>query len=179
LRKAVAYLVILFLSSGAFAQKTGLIEEVIAVVGDNIVLKSDLDKEFIQMQLQLPQYEGDLRCDLFNQLITQKLLLYKAELDSAIIDDARLEYEIDRRIEFYAQQAGGIDRLEDYLGIPVLQYKNEMREKVRNQMLIQEAQASMLRDLKVSPTEVRKFYNDIPKDSIPYFNAQVEVGRYW
>ncbi len=177
MRKAVAYLVILFLSSGAFAQKTGLIEEVIAVVGDNIVLKSDLDKEFIQMQLQLPQYEGDLRCDLFNQLITQKLLLYKAELDSAIIDDARLEYEIDRRIEFYAQQAGGIDRLEDYLGIPVLQYKNEMREKVRNQMLIQEAQASMLRDLKVSPTEVRKFYNDIPKDSIPYFNAQVEVGQ--
>jgi len=165
------------MSSGVFAQKTGLIEEVIAVVGDNIVLKSDLDKEFIQMQLQLPQYEGDLRCDLFNQLITQKLLLHKAELDSLIIDDARLEYEIDRRIDFYAQQAGGVDRLEDYLGIPVLQYKNEMREKVRNQMLIQEAQASMLRDMKVSPTEVRKFYNDIPEDSIPYFNAQVEVGQ--
>lgn len=178
MRRAIVYITFaLFAVTAAKAQKTGLVEEVIAVVGDNIVLKSDLDKEFIQMKLQLPQYEGDLKCDLLNQLVTQKLLLHKAELDSVVIDDARLEYEIDRRIEFYSQQAGGIDRLEDYLGISVLQYKNEMREKVRNQMLIQESQASMLRDLKVSPTEVRKYFNNIPKDSIPYFNAQVEVGQ--
>ena len=159
------------------AQKKGIVEEVIAVVGDHIVLKSDLDKEFVQLSVQMPEYKGDLRCDLYNQLITQKLLLHKAELDSLVIDDARLEYEISRRIEFYSQQAGGVDRLEDYLGVSVLQYKDEMRDKVRNQMRIQEAQGSMMRDVAISPTEVRKFYNQIPADSIPYFNAQVELGQ--
>ncbi|MCB9245081.1 MAG: peptidylprolyl isomerase [Flavobacteriales bacterium] len=159
------------------AQPSAVIEEVIAVVGDHIVLKSDLEKEYFQMSLQYPDYQGDLKCDLFQQLLTQKLLLHKAELDSIVIADERLEYEITRRIEFYASQVGGVDRLEDYLGVSVIEYKDQMRQKVKNQMLVQEAQASLLRDLKVSPTEVRKFYNEIPADSIPYFNAQVEVGQ--
>jgi len=177
--KRLTFSLIILLSSVfiSSAQKTGIVEEVIAVVGDNIVLKSDLDKEFVQLSIQMPEYEGDLRCDLFGQLITQKLLLHKAELDSLVIDDARLEYEITRRIDFYAQQAGGVDRLEDYLGVSILQYKDEMRSKVRDQMLVQEAQGTMMRDVTISPTEVRKFFNEIPKDSIPYFNAQVELGQ--
>jgi peptidyl-prolyl cis-trans isomerase SurA len=159
------------------AQPLGVVEEVIAVVGENILLKSDIDKEYFQLSAQYPDYEGDLKCELFDQLITQKLLLYKADLDSIVIADERLEYEINRRLEFYASQAGSIERLEEYLGIPILQYKQEMSEKVKHQMLVQEAQASLLNDVKISPTEVRKFYNEIPEDSMPQFNAEVEVGQ--
>jgi peptidyl-prolyl cis-trans isomerase SurA len=168
----------------AFANNTqaqdnsvGILDEVIAIVGDNIILKSDLDKEYFQLRLQYPEYDGNLKCTLFDQLLTQKLLLHKADLDSIVIEDERLEYEINRRIEYYASQAGSVERLEKYLGIPIIQYKDEMRKKVRQQMLIQEAQASMLNNVKVSPTEVRTFYEEIPLDSMPDFNAEVEVAQ--
>lgn len=161
----------------AGAQQMSVLDEVIAIVGESVILKSDLDKEYYQLLSQYPNYDGNLRCELFDQLLSQKLLLYKADLDSVVIADERLEYEINRRIEYFADQAGGIDKLERYLGVPILQYKEEMRKKVKEQMMIQEAQSGLLGDLKVSPTEVRQFFDEIPKDSIPTFNAEVEVAQ--
>ncbi len=161
----------------ASAQKLGVLDEIIAIVGESVILKSDLDKEYYQLVVQYPEYDGNLKCELFDQLLAQKLLLYQADLDSIVIADERLDYEINRRIEYYAQQAGGVEKLEKYLGIPIIQYKDEMRKKVKEQMLIQEAQSGLLGDLKVSPTEVRKFFQEIPTDSIPLFSAEVEAAQ--
>jgi peptidyl-prolyl cis-trans isomerase SurA len=176
-RYFTALLFLAFCFAGTKAQKIGVLDEIIAVVGESVILKSDLDKEFYQLLAQYPEYDGNLKCELFDQLLAQKLLLYKADLDSIVVGEDRLEYEINRRIEYYASQAGGIDKLEKYLGIPIIQYKSEMRKKVKEQMLITEAQNSLLGDLKVSPTEVRKFYDEIPDDSIPVFSAEVEVSQ--
>lgn len=159
------------------AQNIGILDEIIAIVGESVILKSDLDKEYYQLLSQYPTYDGNLKCELFDQLLSQKLLLYKADLDSIVVADERLDYEINRRIEYYASQAGGIDKLERYLGIPVIQYKEEMRKKVKEQMLTQEAQNSLIGDLKVSPTEVRRFFEEIPKDSLPLFSAEIEVAQ--
>ncbi|MBI1306559.1 MAG: peptidylprolyl isomerase [Bacteroidetes bacterium] len=154
-----------------------ILDEVIAQVGESIILKSDLDKEVYQTESQYPDYKGDIRCEVFDQLLSQKLLLYKADLDSIVVAEDRVEYEINRRIEYFSSKAGGVDKLEQYLGLPILQYKEEMRKKVKEQMLTQEAQNSLIGDLKVSPTEVRKFFEEIPKDSIPLFSAEVEVAQ--
>ena len=172
------FISLLILSASAFAQTTklGILDEVIDVVGESVILKSDLDKEYYQLITQMPEYNGNLKCELFDQLLSQKLLLHKADLDSIVVADERLEYEINRRIEYYAAQAGGLDKLERYLGISIIQYKDEMRKKVRDQMMIQEAQNALIGDLKVSPTEVRRFFDEIPKDSIPVFSAEVEVA---
>ncbi|MFT5512078.1 MAG: peptidyl-prolyl cis-trans isomerase SurA [Bacteroidia bacterium] len=161
----------------ANAQKVGILDEVIAVVGENIVLKSDLDRTYYQMSLQYPEYNGDLKCELFDQILTQKLLLYKADLDSLVVAEERVNYEIDRRMDYYANQAGGLQNLEKYLGMSLIEYKSQMRRKMTDEMQIQEAQNSVIADLKVSPTEVRKFYDDIPKDSLPDFASEVEVAQ--
>lgn len=163
--------------SSVSAQTNQVLEEVIATVGDNIVLMSELDREVAQMKQQYPSYEGDLHCDIFNQLVLQKMLLLKADLDSIVIADDRLDYEITRRLEFYAQQAGSVERLEQYLGMSILEYKDKMKDKVRDQMLAEQAREALLADVKVSPTEVKKFYDDIPADSIPTFSSEVEVAQ--
>ncbi|MFT5723797.1 MAG: peptidyl-prolyl cis-trans isomerase SurA [Bacteroidia bacterium] len=164
-------------SSNAKGQKVGILDEVIAVVGENIVLKSDLDRTYYQMSLQYPTYDGDLKCELFDQILTQKLLLYKADVDSLVVPEERVNYEIDRRMDYYANQAGGMQNLEKYLGMSLIEYKAQMRKKMTEEMQIQEAQNAVIDDLKVSPTEVRKFYDDIPKDSLPDFASEVEVAQ--
>ncbi len=160
-----------------FAQKLGVLDEVIAVVGENIVLKSELDKTYYQMSLQYPEYDGDLKCELFDQILTQKLLLHKAELDSLVVQEERVNYEIDRRMDYYSSQAGGMQNLEKYLGVSLIEYKAQMRKKMTDELQIQEAQNAIIADLKVSPTEVRKFYLDIPTDSLPDFASEVEVAQ--
>lgn len=174
------FLLIAFVSGlalNADAQKVGVLDEVIAVVGENIVLKSDLDRTYYQMSLQYPTYNGDLKCELFDQILTQKLLLYKADFDSLVVPEERVNYEIDRRMDYYANQAGGMENLEKYLGMSLIEYKTQMRRKMTDEMQIQEAQNAVIADLKVSPTEVRKFFEEIPSDSLPDFASEVEVAQ--
>ena len=80
-------------------------------------------------------------------------------------------------MDYYANQAGGLQNLEKYLGMSLVEYKAQMRRKMTEEMQIQEAQNSIISDLKVSPTEVRKFYEDIPEDSLPDFASEVEVAQ--
>ncbi|MBO6517353.1 MAG: peptidylprolyl isomerase [Bacteroidia bacterium] len=175
--RSIAICLLVGVFAKADAQQVGILDEVIAVVGEKIVLKSDLDQTYYQMKLQYPTYDGDLKCELFDQILTQKLLLYKAEVDSLTVGEERVNYEIDRRIEYYALQAGGQSELEKYLGMPLLEYKAQMRIKMKEEMEIQEAQNSIISELKVSPTEVRRFYEDIPSDSLPEFASEVEVAQ--
>jgi len=123
--KKIFYIIVTLLigiAGSSQAQEVGVLDEVIAVVGENIVLKSDLDRSYYQMRLQYPSYDGDLKCELLDQILTQKLLLYKADVDSLVVPEEQVEYEIDRRIQYYAAQAGGEKSLEKYLGMSLVEY---------------------------------------------------------
>lgn len=173
----ILFALMVVFTSNVKAQQVGILDEVIAVVGEKVVLKSDLDKTYYQMQLQYPTYDGNLKCELFDQILTQKLLLNKADLDSLVVQEERVDYEINRRLEYYAAQAGGDKNLEKYLGMSLIEYKAQMKTKMTEELQIQEAQNAVIADLKVSPTEVRKFYQDIPQDSLPDFDSEVEVAQ--
>jgi len=174
----IATTLMLFLAAGAFAQNGTVLDKIIAVVGDDIILKSDVDKEIEQYKLQMQtEFDGDLGCEIFRQLVLQKMLLQKAAIDSIHVGEERVDYEIDRRIDYFAAQAGGLKELEKYLQMPLLQYKAMMRQQIRDQMLTQQARESLIAGLKVSPTEVREFFNEIPKDSIPDINSEVEIAQ--
>lgn len=174
--KTLFILIFTIVPSVLFAQQKIILEEVVAVVGDYPLFTSELEAEYFQMKMQYQDYEGDIRCHVLDQLLTQKLLLQKADIDSIVVDENRVESEIERRLRFYAQQIGGEDALEKYLGKTILQYKDEIRDRIRQQMLVEDTRNQLLSDVKVSPTEVRKFFNEIPKDSLPLFDAEVEVG---
>ena len=172
-------LILIGLVSGQFAlAQTGqVIEEVVAIVGENIILKSDLETEYLQAKSETGMFVGDLKCAVLNQLIIQKLYLHKGARDSVYADDSRVDAEVDRRIQYYASQVGGEANLEKYLGKPISEYRETIRSRVADQMVIQQVQQSLISDVKATPTDVRKYFNSIPKDSIPKMEEEVELAH--
>ena len=173
----LSLLIISFSNYTAIAQPKQVIEEVVAVIGDNIILKSEWEAEYLQVKDQYTNFKGDLKCEILNQLILQKLMLHKAELDSVVISDEQVEYEMDRKIRYFVSQIGDERRLEEYLGKTILQYKNEMKPRIMQQMQVQEVQKKLMEAVKVTPTEVKKYFDEIPTDSLPLFGAEVELGQ--
>lgn len=174
--KATLTAILLLSASIANAQTTKILDEVVAVIGENIILKSQLEAEYAQAQKEMSFYDGDLKCELLNQLIIQKLYLHKGKLDSTYADETRVNAEVDRRIQYYASQIGGEAKLEQYLGKTVDEYKAQMKPKVEEQMITQQVQQGLISNVKASPTDVRLFFRDIPKDSLPRYAKEVEFA---
>lgn len=176
MRKFITVILVIW-SIASFAQRGKVLEEVVAVVGENIILKTDLETEYLQAKESMDFYDGDLKCEVLNQLIIQKLYLHKGKLDSVDVSPERIEAEVDRRVKFYASQIGGERQLERYLGKSIEEYKELMRPKIKEQMITQEVQQGLMSGVKVSPTEVRRFFEKMPEDSIPILETEVEVAQ--
>jgi peptidyl-prolyl cis-trans isomerase SurA len=176
--KKLILIAFLLVGINSFAQNTGkVLDEIVAVIGDNIIMRSELEVEYLQAKSEMDFYDGDLKCEILNQLIIQKLYLHKGELDSTYAAADRVNAEVERRIKHYASQIGGEEKLEKYLGKSIAEYKELMKPKIEEQMIVQQVQQNLVADVKVSPTEVRQYFNDIPKDSLPKFEQEVELAQ--
>lgn len=167
------------MATGAFAQPQ-TIDEVVAVVGDNFVLRSDIEKEFETLREQMgKEYVHDsMRIDILDQLIAKKLMLYQAQLDSVIIPDERVEAEMDQKLNYILAHFGGDEKkLEDYLQTSIPEFKSKTKPKLREQMLIEQMESQIINEVKVTPAEVRKYFNSIPKDSLPPIPSEVEIAQ--
>ena len=151
---------------------------ILAVVGEKIIMFSDFETEKVQLARgqALPDSQR-VFCFLLDQLIMRKLMLSQAEIDSLPLDEDRVEAEIDNRIRSFQRQAGSIEELERYLGKPIREFKDEIRPKMREQLLAQQMQAKITGDIRISPKEVQEFYDRIPEDSLPVVPTQVEVAQ--
>ncbi|MCU0444910.1 MAG: peptidylprolyl isomerase [Microscillaceae bacterium] len=165
----------------AQAQNPEVADKIIATVDNYIVLKSDLEAQFAQMLMESKgkiQDNLEERCKLLEQLIIQKMMLAKAEIDSVIVEEKQVQSQLDRRMEYMLGQIGGDEaKFMEYYGKTVNDMKEELRELIREQMTTQKMQEKITEDIKITPKEVRKFFNSIPSDSIPFFSAEVEVAH--
>ncbi|RYE18816.1 MAG: peptidylprolyl isomerase, partial [Sphingobacteriaceae bacterium] len=118
-----------------------------------------------------------VKCQVLQTLLTQKLLAQQAVIDSVIVKDDDVDSEIDRRMRSYIQRAGGQDKLEAFLGKSVIQYKDEMRPDLREQMTAQRMQQKITEKISVTPQDVKNYFNAIPKDSLPSINKEVEIAQ--
>jgi peptidyl-prolyl cis-trans isomerase SurA len=118
LKKTLSIL-FLFLGVNCYAQNQPVIDEIVAVVGEHVILRSDLEAEYTQVKQDMSFYPGDLKCEILNQLIIQKLYLHKGERDSIYSSPEMVESELDRRVKYYASQIGGEARLAQYLGMTI------------------------------------------------------------
>lgn len=173
------YLFIILISFPLFAQdnESKLLDKVIAVVGDKIILYSDVEIQYQQYLTQGNTEEEEIKCKILEQLLLQKLLLEQALEDSIEVSEDEIEGEIDRRIRYFTSLIGSEDKLEEYYGKTLIEIKDEFREDIREQLLSNRMKSSITASVKITPTEVKKFFNDIPTDSLPYFNAEMEVGQ--
>lgn len=165
---------LLFCSVPAFSQQ--LIDQIMATVGGQIVLKSDIEKQYVQLLAQGGE-TPDSKCAIFDQLILQKLLLNQAQLDSVNVSDAQVEGELDRRMRFYINQIGSEEQLEAYFKTSIRQLKNELRDVIKDQLLVQTMQSKITKDVTVTPNEVRTYFESIPSDSLPYIDAEMEIAQ--
>ncbi len=171
--KRSIFLLALVISLGVKAQ--GVIDEVIWVVGDEAILRSEVEDERLRAQYEGQPIPGDPYCVIPEQMAIQKLFLHQAELDSVEANESSVSHQVDMRLNYYINQIGSKEKMEEYFRKPTSEIREEMMTMVRNQMIIQQMQQKLTANIKPTPAEIRRFYNELPPDSIPMMPAQVEV----
>jgi peptidyl-prolyl cis-trans isomerase SurA len=158
-----------------------MVDKIVAKVDNYVVLKSELEVAYIQfLQSQEAKFAPDkskIKCTILESLVINKLLLAKAELDSVTVDKQAVESQLDRRMQYFISQFGSEKKLEEYYKKSVDDLKADLRRQVRDQMITEKMQGQITSGLKVTPGEVEKFYKAIPRDSLPFFSTEVEVGQ--
>jgi peptidyl-prolyl cis-trans isomerase SurA len=176
LLKAFILPALLISSFTAGAQQ--MADKIIGVVGKNrIILKSDLETQAAQAAEQDPNFAGDARCNILQQMILQKMLIEQAERDSVIVSPEEIDANLENRIRYYISLYGSKEKLEEVSGKTVFQLKDEYRDFIKDGMLAERVQGQILQNVKITPAEVQAFYAKIPADSLPFFPAMVEMGQ--
>lgn len=174
----VALCICTIITANVFAQDKKIIDQVVAIVGNKIVLESDIEVQYLQGKAQNITDDGSLRCQIMEQMLFEKLLNTRAEIDSIAVSEDEVNGEIDGRVNYFLGLFGGdVQKMEEYYGKSLVEIKEQFRDDVRSQLLIRRMQAKVLGTQKASPMEVRAYFNKIPKDSLPYLNAQIELGE--
>ncbi|MCC6541167.1 MAG: peptidylprolyl isomerase [Flavobacteriales bacterium] len=160
------------------AQPQGtLIDRIIAVVGREAILYSELTVRTEQARQGGAALGPAAVCGEFEDLLYEKLLLEQAAIDSVVVDAGQVDAELDRRIRYFSAQLGGDQKLEKFYGKSITEIRAEFREQVEDQLLVQNMQQRITADVRVTPRDVQRFYNSIPADSVPLINAEVEYAQ--
>lgn len=174
-RKFISGIAAILFSVLAVSGQESVIDEIVWVVGDEAILRSDVEEQRMRFQYEGTKVEGDPYCFIPEQLALQKLFLDQAKIDSVYADEASVSSQVDMRINYLISQVGSKEKLEEYFGKPLHALKEELREMVKNQQIVQQMQKKIVGDVKCTPAEIRRFVSKIPQDSIPTIPTQVEV----
>ncbi|MBP5346020.1 MAG: peptidylprolyl isomerase [Bacteroidales bacterium] len=176
MKKYLFTLTALLASGLTLAQEVdNVIDEVIWVVGDEAILRSEVEQERKRMLYQGEKIEGDPYGIIPEQMAIQKLFINQAILDSIEVNDEQVNQQVDAQVNYMIQQIGSKEKLEEYFEKPLSEIRAEYRTTIKNQSIVQQERAHLTEDVSVTPSEVRMFYEQLPKDSIPFIATQVEV----
>ncbi|WP_321425611.1 peptidylprolyl isomerase [uncultured Bacteroides sp.] len=158
----------------AFAQEN-VIDEVVWIVGDEAILKSDVEEERLNAQYNGTKFDGDPYCVIPEQIAIQKLYLHQAAIDSVEVTDNEVLQRVEWQINNIIRQIGSKEKMEEYFNKTYTQIRETMRESTRDGLVVQKMQQKLVGDIKITPAEVRRYFDKLPKDSVPYVPTQVEV----
>ncbi len=168
----------LFGSASLTAQSSLIIEKVVAKVGTENIFYSEIQELFQYAKSQDPTYESTLQCNIMEQLISKKLLVDQAKLDSIVVSDAEIQTEVDRRLAYILQQMGGDEeRFYQFYGQTSKEKGEAMRGPMEEDLIQQRIQRQLIRDIAITPSEVVTFFDNIPVDSLPFLPAEVELAE--
>lgn len=155
--------------------ESAVVDEVIWVVGDEPILKSDVETMRLQGQMEGMQWKGDPDCAIPEQMAVQKLFLHQAEIDSIEVSESEVTTSIDQQINYWISMAGSKEKLEEYRNQTVAQMRQQMRDEFKNQQRIEKMRKELVKDVATTPSEVRKYFDKLPVDSLPFVPVEVEV----
>ena len=152
-------------------------EGIMAVVADKIILKSEIEAEYSNWLGQDNLPDPRMKCVILEQLINNKLLLRQAEVDSIVVSDEEVADQLERRVRYFSSMVGGREKLEEFYGKTLAEIREEFRPQIKEQILVQRMQDKLSGDVSISPQEVRQYFESVPRDSIPYLDAELEIGQ--
>ena len=173
--KFVVLFALLMLTGSVMYGQDNVIDEVVWVVGDEAILKSDVEEARMNAQYEGRKFEGDPYCVIPEELAIQKLYLHQAVLDSIEVSESEVLQRVEMMTNQYIQMIGSKEKMEEYFNKTATQIREAMRENVKNGLTVQKMQQKLIGDIKVTPAEVRRYFKDLPQDSVPYIPTQVEV----
>lgn len=166
------------LATSSIAQNKKLVDGVAAIVGDEIVLLSDIQIQYQQLSRQNFAKTREIdECLVFNELLYEKLLIHQASIDSVEVDEQTVDLQLDGRLRMLEEQMGGKRNVESFYEKTYPEIKEEMRPLMRNQLTAQRMQGNIVGEVDVTPGEVMEFFNSIPTDSLPLINTEVEIAQ--
>ena len=172
-------IIIIFFFNISFQLSFGqeIIDQVIAIVGEKPILYSEIQGQKLQIIQQGVEIEENIDCYLMDEFMIQKLLIHQAEIDSIEVTEDMVKVELNQRIQYFSAQVGGTEALEEFYGKSIEEIKEEFFEQIEDKMKAQKMQQEITGSVVASPSEVQKFFNNIPVDSIPYINSKVKISQ--
>ena len=155
--------------------QNNIAEEVAWIVGDEAIFKSDIEEQYLQLQYERTPIEGNPYCVIPEQIAIEKLFLHQAKIDTIEVANSTVQQSVGARINYFIANLGSKEKVEEYFRKPLPEIREQLMNTVRDQYTIQQVQSNLTKDVKATPADVRKFYNSIPKDSLPLIQKQVEV----
>jgi peptidyl-prolyl cis-trans isomerase SurA len=179
MKSTSVFLFLIFICINSFAQSGEVIlDKVIAKVDNQILLKSEYDVMYLQsLQSNNKLDTKSTPCKVLEELLTNKLLLAKAEIDSVYVEDKQVDVALEQRMSYFITQIGSKEKLEAYYNKSVNQLKSELRKQVKEQLIVQKMQSTITDKIKITPGEVKKFFSEIPADSLPLFSKEYEISH--
>lgn len=167
------------LAAGAFVAtaqpEKNVVDEVAWIVGDEAIFRSDIEELYQQLRSEGEVISGDPYCVLPERLAVEKLYLHQAKLDTVEPPEGQVQMQVDKRINFFVANLGSKEKVEEYFHKSMPQLRNQLLEMMRNNYIVEQVQSSLTKDVKATPNEVRKYFDALPADSVPYIPMQVEV----
>jgi peptidyl-prolyl cis-trans isomerase SurA len=170
-------LIAIFLISISTIKAQNVIDQIVAVVGGDKILLSDIEQEALRMKMQGAMSDENSRCRILEEMLIHKMLLHHSKIDSITVSDFMVEGEIDRRLKYFTNQVGSEAALEKYFNKNIFQIKDDLRELVRETQLTQQMRSKIVDKVNVTPDDVKRFFKEIPKDSLPLIPEQYEYRQ--
>lgn len=157
------------------APESSIIDEVVWVVGDEAILKSDIEAMRLQAEVEGIKFKGNPDCAIPEQIALQKLYLHQAVLDSVEVTEAEIAQGVEQQINYWINMVGSKEKLEEYRKMTITQLRDQMHDEFKNQRLVQQMKQKLVENVSVTPQDVRMYFKDMPEDSIPFIPTEVEV----
>src|SRR4051812_19011835 len=170
----------LFAFSGliSFAQEKKIVaDKILGIVGDRIILYSDIQNSIADIARQGGNVPENAQCAILEQALVSKVLMLQAEKDSLVVTDEEVEAELDQRVRYFISQYGTQEAVEQLAGKTIYQIKDEARASVKERKLAEAMQRKIVDNIRITPAEVKVYFDRVPKDSLPFFESEVEVGQ--
>lgn len=162
---------------GGLSGQSLILDRVVAVVGEFVILQSDIESLNLQNKAQGINLQGDEKCAILENFLGEKLLINQAKIDSIEISESSVEMELDNRLNYFISMIGSPEALEEYFGKTILEIKEDMRAAVRDASITRQMQSTITGEVTVTPSEIREYYNKLSKDSVPYIDSKVELSQ--